>query len=83
MSDIFTLNKSSRTLRDQHRLNLKVHNPNQTTFGTTRSMRSLGPKVWNLLPVHLKSAENLETFRRLIKNWDGVSCKCNICRTIS
>ena len=30
-------------------------------------LRVFGPKLWNSLPYHIKSSENLESFRRTIK----------------
>ena len=47
-----------------------------------KSLRVLGPKIWNRLPPHIKNAENLSAFKRLIKTWDGVSCKCNLFQKI-
>ena len=31
-------------------------------------------------PFHMKSSENLEAFKNIIKNWNGVSCKCKVCK---
>ena len=36
--------------------------------------------MWNRLLPHIKNAENPSVFKRLIKTWDGVSCKCNLCK---
>ena len=38
---------------------------NQNNYGT-KSLRSFGPKVWNSLPHHVKTAENLEIFKKTI-----------------
>ena len=51
----------------------------QATFGA-KSIRCLGPKLWNSLPFQIKSSESLTTFKRIIKNWEVVSCKCPICQ---
>ena len=37
-----------------------------TTFGT-KSLTSLGPTIWNKVPAHLKSGENIVGFRKMIK----------------
>ena len=79
IKDIFPLHITNRPIRTQHLNNLKVTHPNRTTFGTN-SLKSLGPKVWNSLPGHLKCCENLEAFKKMIKNWDGEICSCNGCR---
>ena len=47
------------------------------TFGY-KSLKVLGPKIWNNLPYHVKSSENLDTFKNLLKNWDGNLRKCNL-----
>ena len=53
--------------------------PNQTTFGS-KSLLSIGRQILNNLPSEMKSAENLKTFKRLIKYWDGLSCRCSACQ---
>ena len=44
---------------------------NQVKFGT-KSLTNLAPKIWNSLAPNVKSADNLNSFKALIKNWDGV-----------
>ena len=78
MNEIFKLKKSSRAVRSNYKLNLDVPTINQVSFGY-KSLRYYGPKIWNSLPFHIKSSENLETFKNIIKNWNGVSCKCKVC----
>ena len=47
-----------KPVRKQNILNLKVIRPSQVRYGE-RSLRVLGPKIWNNLPAHVKSATNL------------------------
>ena len=49
------------------------------TFGT-KILTSLGPKVWNSLPTHLKWCEHLPVFKKMIKQWDGTKCLCDKCK---
>ena len=49
------------------------------TFGY-KSLKVLGPKIWNNLQYHVKSSETLDTFKNMLENWDGNSCKCNLCK---
>ena len=56
-------------------LNIPVHK--QITFGS-KSLRVFGPKVWNSLP-YIKSSEYLESFKMLIKHWNGTRCNCKFC----
>ena len=72
--EIWELRKTTRAVRKQYNLNLEVPIINQVTFGA-KSIGYLGPKIWNSLPVQIKSSESLTTFKRIIKNWDMVSCK--------
>ena len=81
MKQIFELRKTNRNIREKYRLNLNIHNYNQVTFGKM-SLRIFGPKIWNTLPCHIKSSQSLETFKTVIKNWDGVNCKCVICKKL-
>ena len=79
MNEIFKLRKTSRAVCSNYKLNLDVPTINQFSFGD-KSLRSYGSKIWNSLPFHKKSSENLEAFKNIIKNWIGVSCKCKVCQ---
>ena len=81
MNEIFKLRKTSRAVRNNYKLNLDVPIINEVSFGY-KSLRYCGPKIWNSLPFHIKFSENLEAFKNIIKNWDGVSCKCKVCQNI-
>ena len=78
MKDIFRLKISSRPTRDQYKLNLEIPDKNRVRFGS-KSLRSLGAKIWNSLPYHIKSAENLMQFRKIIEKWNGTNSNCSIC----
>ena len=77
MTDLFKLSDSKKSVRKQNVLNLNVTRPSQVRYGQ-RCLRA-GLKIWNNLPCHVKSTPNLLSFKRLIKSWDGVSCKYNLC----
>ena len=62
----------------QYQNNLIVPRPNYYESGT-KSLTSLGPKIWNSLPVNITSAEAFEIFKKFIKTWDGEMCKCRVC----
>ena len=63
---IFRLTVTNRAVLSQHRLSLDIPKVNQVSFGN-KNIRSFGPKIWNSLPPHIKSCENLETFKRVKK----------------
>ena len=74
MKQIFELRKTNRNVLEKYGLNLNIPNYYQVAFGE-KSLRIFGPKIWKSLPYHIKSSKNLETFKTVIKNWDGVNCK--------
>ena len=78
-NELFRLRVTNRTVLSQYRLNLDVPKVSQVSFGN-KSIRSFRPKIWNSLPFHIKSCENLETFKRVIKNCDGMTCNCRVCK---
>ena len=79
MNDIFELRKTNGAIRNQCKPNLEVPIMNQVTFGA-KSIIYLGPEIWNTPPFHIKLSESLTTFKRIMKNWDSVLCKCPICQ---
>ena len=80
MRDLFSLRETSRLIRGKYMLNLNMPVHNQITLGSI-SLRVFGPKVWNSLPYHIKSSENLESFKMIIKHWNGTRCNCKVCNT--
>ena len=64
MNEIFKLRETSRAVRSNYKLILDYY----------------GPKIWNSLPSYIKFSENLEAYKNIVKNWNGVSCKCKVCQ---
>ena len=58
MWNIFEVRSSDRPIRSQQYLNLKAVRANQVKFGE-KSLKVLGPKIWNRLPPHIKNVGNL------------------------
>ena len=48
-----------------------------------KNLKVYGSKVWNSLPFHIKTSENLVQFKSLMKNWNGNSCSCIVCTSDS
>ena len=65
--DMLKVYKPSRTLRSQDSLSLVVPNARTVMFGN-RSFAYAAPALWNALPIHIKSATSLMTFKSLLKN---------------
>ena len=78
MKNVFKKSDTSRSKRTQHQNNLIVPRPNYYEFGT-ESFTSLGSKIWNSLPVNIKSAEMFEVFKKYIKTCEREMCKCRMC----
>ena len=78
MKEISEMRNENRVSRGRYKLNLNIPGRNQVTFGT-KKLNFYGPKIWNALPVNIKTVENLHTFKDLIKKWNGVSCNCIVC----
>ena len=58
--------------------NLGIPKPNQDTFGK-KVLKSYGQKIWNALPYHkIKTSENLNCFKAIIKCWDALAESANI-----
>ena len=77
MNEIFE--KSCNRTSSRFPNNLQVPRVNQTTYGT-RSIRLLGPKIWNAIPEELKNSSALTMFKQNLKLWDGPTCACKFCK---
>ena len=77
MQNIFM--KSINRISPRYPNNLNVPQVNQSNYGT-KSLRVLGPKIWNELPEEIKSAETLKMFKTNIKMWEGPTCNCSLCK---
>ena len=72
MKDIFIKNTRSESNK------LYVQSHKAKTYGE-KSLRILGPKIWNALPDNIKNSTSLAIFKNLIKTWAGPICTCNMC----
>ena len=75
MQDLFYLRYSSARRPN----NIAVVRTNTNTYGR-KSLRSLGPRVWNSLPEHIKVETSHAHFRSLINTWFGKECLYNLCK---
>ena len=59
--------------RTSNRLKHNVYPPKhyQTNFGK-KSLRVLGPKIWNTLPENIKGADSLRVFKSMIKKVETI-----------
>ena len=78
MKNFFKKSDALSSKRMQHQNNSIVPQLNYFEFDT-KSLNSLGPKIWNSLPVNIKSVETFEVFKKLFKALDRAMCKCCMC----
>ena len=71
MKNIFTSKQNARVLVRSH---------NTATYGD-KSLKILGPKIWNALPTETKRETSLSKFKEYVNLWSGASCKCNLCKS--
>ena len=78
MKEIFSLRQTDRPVPEKYKLNLNIPSYNQVTFGR-KAITLFGPKTWNSLPYHTKSAESLASIKAMIKVSNRETCSCKIC----
>ena len=68
----------SKTTNLTHRpFNMKVNQNNTTKYGN-KSLRRLGPHIWNSLPKQIKEETNYSKSKNDIDRWFAAKCKCNL-----
>ena len=69
MQEVFKLNES-QTYDFTSQKSLKVERYNTVRYGK-KSLRILGPQIWNSLPNEYKTTTNLDQFKHLMSQWMG------------
>ena len=75
MKDIFTPKSICRI--HPNNIAVKCH---QTARYGDKSLRCLGPKIWNSLPENIKAEPCYIKFKEFIEKWMGPMCNCYICK---
>ena len=73
MKGIFVERTENYNLRSGNTLQLPK--ARTTTYGI-ESVSFLGSLLWHAL----KKSENLAVFKRKLRSWNGLDCKCRLCR---
>ena len=76
MKEIFSLGQTERPVWEKHKLNLDIPSYNQVTIGR-KTFTFFGPKTWNTVLYHIKSAESLASFKTMF--WNGKTYSRKIC----
>ena len=85
MSDIFGkhLNAGTENVSANTRSATSFYNhdnPKTVKYGL-ETLRSIGPKIWAIIPVDLKNASSVPLFKAKIKKWVPQNCPCRLCKT--
>ena len=67
MNDVFQFGKNSA-----HQLGSSNHLQRtniQTVYFGSESIKTLGAKIWDLIPAEIKASNSLMIFKKKIKNW--------------
>ena len=51
---------------------------NTTTFGLN-TLRYEGARIWNMIPEHIKAANDVHHFKSMMNLWSGPECHCGNC----
>ena len=78
MKDTFHFIQKPYNLRNDPELQRRR---NRTVYFGTESISSLTPKIWELIPSDIRSANSLEIFTEKIKFWTTDKCPCRLCKT--
>ena len=79
ITDILQLRMTNRPTREKYKLNLEIPKSNHVRF-ETKHLKHLDSKVWNSLPYHIKSSENLSISKTLINNLNETVSTCKKCK---
>ena len=78
MKDTFHFIQKPYNLRNDPELQRRR---NRTVYFGTESISSLAPKIWELIPSDIRSANSLGIFKEKIKFWTTDKCPCRLCKT--
>ena len=53
--------------------------PISTVNNGLKSLRYLGPKIWNITPPDIRNCGNIDEFTRKIKCWTPKNCPSKLC----
>ena len=79
MRDIFLENTECKyNMRSEQHLALPRTKTSKYGLG---SLKYMGYKTWNNIPMNIKKLNDLPSFKSGIKTWKGGNCDCKLCKT--
>ena len=77
MTQVFVAKGVPYTFREKNSLALPKA---KTTLYCIDTIRFIGKKLWQTLPIEIKESQPLETFKQKIKLNRIFSCSCRLCK---
>ena len=76
MNSLFPITNIPYNLRNNS--DFKRENIRTVTYGSeTLSFR--GPEIWDVIPIEIKQTASLSIFKKKIRLWKPIGCKCRMC----
>ena len=72
MSQVFPLKENIRYPSENM---FNTRNVKSIRYGT-ETLSHLGPKIWSIIPSHIKEEQSLTLFTKKIKQWKPERCPC-------
>ena len=77
ISEIFSKSDNSCNLRNSNDFITPRVN---SVFRGDETIRNIGPKIWDLLPLDTKISPTLNSFILKVKKWKPDKCPCRLCK---
>ena len=78
MQALFTEKVNQYDLRNKR--SWETDNVRTVIYGT-ETIRNMGPKTWDLVPIEIKESNSLLEFKQRIKTWKPNGCTCRLCKS--
>ncbi len=76
LQDLFVIKANVHDLWDNNKM--KLYKFKTMTYGK-HSIKYVAGILWNSINVNLKTADNVNVFKRNIRNWQDSICQCGDC----
>ena len=75
MTEVFRL--KTRSFNTRHKSEFQRRNV-KTVIYRSETLSSLGPQIWDLIPIELRNLTSLNAFKSKIKSWSTQQCLCRL-----
>ena len=69
----------TRSFNTRNKSEFQRRNVNTIIYGS-ETLSSLGPQIWDLIPIKLRNLASLNAFNSKIKFWSTQQCPCRLCK---